>query len=337
MRLEDDDWLRGKGVLLIAPRFFGYEQQICSAIDAAGGTAFYLDERPGNDFVSKGLVRINADLVRTRIKRYYAEHVARIDGDMDYVLIISPEAINSDLVKWLRQRFKSAKFVLYMWDSIKNKNGTNNALILPHFDRVFSFDQNDCKEYPNMTFRALFFIDAYAGERIGNADEGYDLAFIGSGHSDRYRICRRIKEQIDRAGRRTFFFLYLHSRQHYRFLRATNPAMRGSKSEDFAYVPLSPVEVSSVLSRSKAILDIQHQSQNGLTMRSIEVLGLRKKLVTTNKAIQDYDFYRPENIYCLDRELGSVPLDWLDAPYVDLPPEIYTQYSVSAWLREIVR
>ena len=39
------------------------------------------------------------------------------------------------------------------------------------------------------------------------------------------------------------------------------------------------------------ILDIAHPHQKGLSFRPYEAMGLRKKLITTNKDITNYDFY----------------------------------------------
>ena len=59
---------------------------------------------------------------------------------------------------------------------------------------------------------------------------------------------------------------------------------------------MSQEEIISLISKSKAILDINHPSQVGLTMRTFETLGANKKLITTNENIKIYDFFDKENI-----------------------------------------
>ena len=70
-------------------------------------------------------------------------------------------------------------------------------------------------------------------------------------------------------------------------------------------------------------------------MRTIEMLGMSKKVITTNALITQYDFYNPNNFFIIDRENPVLNTDFLDAPYEPLPPEIQAKYSLDAFLKEI--
>ena len=73
----------------------------------------------------------------------------------------------------------------------------------------------------------------------------------------------------------------------------------------------------------------------GLTIRVLEALGAKKKLITTNKDIVNYDFYHPENIYVYD---GKVDLEniFFTSEYFEIDYEIYKKYSLESWLKEIL-
>jgi len=60
-----------------------------------------------------------------------------------------------------------------------------------------------------------------------------------------------------------------------------------------------------VISKSKAVIDIEHPDQKGLTMRTMEMLGT------------------PENICIIDRKNPEVPQDFFENEYKVLPVEIY--------------
>ena len=47
--------LSGKTVLLLAPKFFGYELEIKKELENFGARVIYFDERPKNDF----FIRLN--------------------------------------------------------------------------------------------------------------------------------------------------------------------------------------------------------------------------------------------------------------------------------------
>ena len=331
-------FLAGKNVLLIAPKYFGYELAISKAIVAAGGNSVYIDERPGNDFISKGLVRINANLLRAKIKNYYSNQLSTLTdiSSFDYIIVISPEALNAEMIKKMRLRFPKAICVLYMWDSIRNKTGTNNAELLPYFDRIFSFDRTDCQYYSNLVFRPLFYLNEYADSDFAISRYEYDLTFIGTMHSDRYEICHKLRQQAIDGGLTVFYYLYLHDKRLYWYYLFTNPSMRGGSICDFSFTPMSPSEIKDKIWSSKVVLDIQHPGQTGLTMRTIEVLGAKRKLITTNKAIYQYDFYEKDNIYWLNRDLIDLPFEWLEKPYKALPDTIYKNYSIKKWLADIL-
>ena len=85
----------------------------------------------------------------------------------------------------------------------------------------------------------------------------------------------------------------------------------------------------------KCVIDIESPTQNGLTMRTIEMIGLKKKLITTNKDIVNYDFYNPNNILVCDRDNFKIDKSFIETPYEELAKEIYEKYSLKGWLLQI--
>ena len=66
-------------------------------------------------------------------------------------------------------------------------------------------------------------------------------------------------------------------------------------------------------------------------MRTIETLGAKKKLITTNKQIIEYDFYNPANVLVVDRKNPVIPDVFMITPYVEIPQEIYNKYYIDSW------
>ena len=61
--------------------------------------------------------------------------------------------------------------------------------------------------------------------------------------------------------------------------------------EEISFTKRSAAEIVDVVRSSRAVLDIQHFKQTGLTMRTLETFGAGKKLITTNHEVKKYDFY----------------------------------------------
>jgi len=330
--------LEGESILLISPHFFDYEKSIMETIRALGGEVEYIDERPANTFLTKGLIRLNAGLLKNRIRDYYRASLARLGKDRKFsrVLVISPEAIDAGILHLIKNAYPGAEMILYMWDSIRNKTGSRNEELLPFFDRVLSFDRDDCTAIAGMRFRPLFFRNEFASLADAGTEVSHDISFIGSIHSDRYSVCSAVGKRAMAMGLNCFFYLYLSDKKLFWIYKMSNRAMRGSRLQEFSFTPLPYEKVVDVIARSRCVLDIQHPQQNGLTMRTIETLGARRKLLSTNRSISDYDFYDPANILCIDREAPDFPFDFIMTPYKATSREVYEEYSVCGWLSDIL-
>jgi hypothetical protein len=70
-------------------------------------------------------------------------------------------------------------------------------------------------------------------------------------------------------------------------------------------------------------------------MRTIETLGAKKKLITTNADVINYDFFRPENVLVVDRYNPVISKEFIDEPWKEIPEDIYKKYSISSWLNTI--
>lgn len=327
---------QGKRILVISPKFFGYESRIVEHLSNQGAQVTFLDERPGNSPWIKALVRIDSILIKPIIYKYYADALIRFKGiSFDYVLINSPECCNRSIVKKIKSQYPDARLLLYMWDSFSNKSSikeTEVPAFLGLFDRCLSFDEADSKKY-NMIFRPLFFVDQ--GRRDPATPLKYAFSFIGTIHSDRYRILKRICEQMDAQGLTYFTYPFLASRALYWWYRLTKPEFRGTRATEFFYQPLPYQEVMRVFGASTAILDVEHPDQRGLTMRTFEVIGAGKKLITTNATVKDYPFYDPTRVNLIARGNPEVPQAFFNNPASSIPPGVIHPYEIHGWANEV--
>ena len=72
-------------------------------------------------------------------------------------------------------------------------------------------------------------------------------------------------------------------------------------------------------------------------MRSIEILGLKRKFITTNEDIVNYDFYNPRNILVIKRDDPQLDMDFFYTPYEELSEEVYKKYSLENWILEVLK
>ena len=77
--------------------------------------------------------------------------------------------------------------------------------------------------------------------------------------------------------------------------RILDRSFRSTTMNDFHYVRLDKKEVLRNVARSRLSLETQHSQQTGLSIRCIEMLGAKRKLITNNSDIKTYDFYDANN------------------------------------------
>jgi hypothetical protein len=237
--------------------------------------------------------------------------------------------MSADIVRILKRRTNAGRLILYMWDSFLNKKNVVGAI--KYFDRVLTFDPDDAKRL-NLFFRPLFFT---LGNQNKKNNGEIDISFIGTGHNDRAKIIETIKNQCVKLKLKYYFYLYFQNKFIYYFHKITNKNFKHIKKSCFHFNPIDYDGYIKISERSKAIVDIEHQKQKGLTIRTFEVLGKEKKLMTTNKNIKDYDFYDPVNILIIDRLNPVINEEFINTDYRRLPITIYYKYSLDGWLEDI--
>ena len=326
--------LEGKKILCFAPKFFGYENEICKEIESQGGTVRFYDERNNPSSLEKILLRKVHILMEAKITRYYKDVCEKEKlYEPDYVLFISPETLNKKSILSLKKIFPNATFILYMWDSIENKNAKK---VYQFFDKCLSFDTYDCKKY-GFKFRPLFFIKAFEkGNSSGSCLCKYDFSFIGSVHSDRAKILNQLRKCFEINNLKFFYYLYVPGNLMLTMRSLLSKDFRELKKSGYVHTSsISKKDISEITETSNYIIDINHPNQTGLTMRTLEMLGSQKKLLTTNNNVKEYDFFNPSNQIVVDRTSISIDTAKLINGYSPVAETVYNKYKISTWLEEI--
>ena len=326
--------LANKKILLISVKFFNYEVLIKQELEKMGASVTLFDERPSNSFFSKAIIRVKKEFYKTEIKKYYKELIKKLEGQkIDYLLLIKGEAVPKFFLEFLRSENPAIRMIYYTYDSFKNnKNGLE---IMELFDDSFTFDSNDAIKY-NMGFRPLFFATDYSALYLKNdKDYKYDLAFIGTAHSDRYTIAENAKSWCSENSFKMFCFYFSPSKLLFNIKKITEKSFKNFDKSKISFKSPSHSDIISVYKDSKAILDINHPGQNGLTMRTFETLGAGRKLITTNANVKNYPFYNSDNICIIDREKPIFGKEFFEKEFTPIDEETYHSMSIRGWIEEV--
>jgi len=315
---------------MFAPLFFGYGEIIAKQLESMGATVDLFNERPGNSAWSKIMVRYNVRFYHPIIEKYFDRIITENKGkDYDFIFVIKGEAINSSISKKLRQAYPHAKMIVYYWDSLKNIPDGPAKLKL--YDHALTFDPVDAKTY-GIPLRPLFYHKTYDASASTVTQYQYDFSFIGTAHTIRPRIVKQLSQQYH-----YHFFSYLFLPHPIVFLynKLLNRDYRDVHWRDIHFTPIDSKQIRKIYDKSYCILDVEHAKQNGLTMRTIEIVGSQKKLITTNTTIKDYDFYNPNNICIIDRINPQIPTEFMQTPYTPIPSNIQQRYTLESFVKDI--
>lgn len=321
-------FLKGKKVLFLSWAFYEYPNKIITTLKGYGADVTYLCSAPTTDFMSMKFFKKSKYFK----EKYYSSLLDRVDGmQFDFLFLINAATFSEEFIKEICEKQAKAKKVLYLWDSLKVF--PQALAVSDYFDEVFTFDSVDAQQNQKFKFLPLFWCDdLYNGKQeLGK----YDFSFIGFGHSERYVFLKEIENQAKAWNYHCYFKLYLPSFLHYLRGKYIKKNFANAKKTDFVYKTIPQEELKKVTLSSKIVVDLELETQTGVTMRTIETHGMRKKMITTNKNIMNYDFYHPDNILVVDRKKPIVPQTFVETPYHILEEELYSKYSLKHWIKVI--
>ena len=321
--------LKGKTVIYIAPVFFGYDEAIEQELKLRGAVVIRLHDRPFKSSLMKAFSQLFPKIMAQFLDAYYLKCLRDIRDDFDYVLVVNGQTISPRIVKKLKSKNPKAICILYMWDSMKNRAVRDDFAL--EFDKKYSFDQ-DAVLLKDFEFRPLFYMPRIQSDSI-SLDQQFLISFVGTAHSDRYEVIKRVSKQFTPS--ELYLYLYLQAPWVYWWYKLSNISFRESSIKDFEFKPIGKIDLDRVFNNSHAVLDVEHPDQTGLTIRTFDAIVAGKKKITTNKTIQNYDFFEFGNICVIDRLQPEVPKKFFSKKFTPYSQSILKKYSVSGWVDEV--
>lgn len=321
--------LKGKKILFLSVSFFKYEKAIAKRLTELGAEVDFYDERPSNSNLSKGIIRLNKRFYHLKITQYYNRILSEIQGKKyDYFFLIKGEAIPTFFLEKIKENNPEMEMIYYNFDPLTEY--PNLIENLKYFDKKFTFEYNDSIKF-NLNFRPLFYLDEYKSLNQ-NTQPQYDIVFIGSAHTDRYIVGEKIRAVADRLNLRSYFYYYAMGKIAFRLKKIIDKSLKQFDITKVSFDKLNHEQIIDFYKKTKSVLDINKPFQNGLTIRTFEVLASGRKLITTNLDIKNYPFYCPDNILVIDRENIQLDPDFFTTDFTELNKEVLYKMSLDSFL-----
>lgn len=320
----NDDFLRGKKILFIGPIFYNYHNEIVSKLENMGADINFYAEKPIYKFFIMNYLFVF--FKKHFVNKYLNKILKDIQSSYHYVFIIRGELMTKEFLNALKYRNPNAKFIMYQWDSIKNNSYDN---LLKYFDKILTFDMIDAKKL-NIEYLPLFYVDNYKNLKLKEKRK-YDIVFFGSYHGDRLSIIKQLDIESLKLELKVKFHLYIP--KTILFKRILTKQIKLNELKYLSTSTVSEKEILKYYADTKTVLDIENKNQNGLTIRTFEVLGSGLKLITTNKNILNDRIHNKKDIYVLDRNKLQLDSNFFNT--MSIKNNNYINYSLNNWIKNV--
>lgn len=314
--------LSGKRVLFICPEFYNYHTELKLAMEDAGAVVDFISEFP-RGFVYRFFHKLNLRLSNWLLDKHLQKLVNKAKtNEYDFFFVVRGGCLNQLVLKKLRILQPACKFLMYQWDSIKQNDYLNN---INFFDIVKTFDSYDASTH-ELKYLPLYYGSSFANLKTDVID--IDMAFFGAYHSDRLKIIKFFHNYF--KSKKLVFFSHLYITKAALLKRLICGEILFSDIKYFKTYKVSFNDIQMIYSRANTVLDVELSIQSGLSMRTFEVLGAKKRLVTTNVNIENEKFYRNEIILVFDRKSPVLNDNFFKSSQVF--DDDFSDYEIGNWL-----
>lgn len=319
--------MKRKKLLFVAPNYYDFNTVVYNGLVKYSGYEVTHITSNGDLYIYKNLGErilnfFSKTFLRKNLKKIWVKNQITeiLDSHEHFDLMIAnrPDVLSTEELN--KALAKSEKKVFLLWDSLDKIEAQKE--LTTKFDICCSFDSSDCLHYGFFKINNFYF-----AKEVQQPPFEYAVSYLGT-------YDQRIKDVIQ------LFEYFEHHDIKAKCKLFTYPCTKIKEK-----TPANIEEIHTIIPfsssftyylDSKIIVDFAHENQKGLSFRPFEAIGLKKKLITTNKEIVHYDFYNPQNIFIVhDIKNIQIPLDFFSTDYQDLPAEIEQKYFIKNWIETI--
>ena len=215
---------------------------------------------------------------------------------------------------------KTKKLIAYQWDGIEKFPEVKNYFNL--FDTFFCFEKVE-SEYNIKSITNFYFDHLPPSQKVYNPEKPL-LYFVGLYWKSREEKIHKFIDQVSRFPVELSIFI-----QYFK-----EPEQKNNKIK-YIQNRITFEENLEFVKNSDILLDFVDPLHNGLSIRFFEGIYYKKKVITDNIMVKNYDFYHPDNIFVVENDNYKNIEQFLKAPYHELSEDIVKKYGFSSWIKQI--
>lgn len=214
-------------------------------------------------------------------------------------IIVFASGLTNNIWKYIFRKNPNTRLIFWFWNPV---NAETNPSRLPVNVEKWTFNPLDAAQY-GMKSNIQFYESINLTKGGGMQS---DVFFIGHDKGRKQAILE-IKGRLEKLGLLCNFIIL------------------SNKDKTIPY----SVAVQNILA-SRAVLEINQNGQDGLTLRALEALFYGKKLITNNGSIKKTPLFNRNNVFVLGED-ENFEVFWAH-PYDHSVDNLKKSYSVETWL-----
>lgn len=232
-------------------------------------------------------------------------------------IIIFDNGLTPILLKWIRKKNKKARIKIWLWN-IDNNYDMN---FYKKYGEVYCFD----KSFANLN--KIHYINQFYIPKTykSKSTPTNGILYVGADKM-RYTFLKRLAQQLKKE--KIPYYFYLQKWQGKRYQEKENDIELSSNL-------MSYEDVIKNIYGYNCILELNIKGQEGFTLRTLEALFYKKKLITNNKNIKNFSFYNKNDFYILGNEDRSLK-EFMNTDYEKIDNTFLKKYTYDYWLKTIL-
>ncbi|WP_144555423.1 hypothetical protein [Bacillus sp. X1(2014)] len=211
---------------------------------------------------------------------FYRLHQYNFSPQEEYCVILLNGSLRYHFSNKYLREFKqcnpNVKLAMILYDSFSNPSAQRSIEMIPLFDVVFSFDEDDCRRHGFERIYSTF----SKPESVRKCKDDYSSAFFVGYGQGRLDILQKTFSKISSAidGCRFMIAGVKEAEQVAIPGVIYNTTIPYEQELQFAY-------------NTECIVEVVREGQTGVSLRTCEAIAFNKKLLTNNKKLLDMPFY----------------------------------------------
>lgn len=327
-----------KNILMIMPQFYTYSEELKAELEKRGYVVdLFYEEPPRLLFLILRRLSdcLKSDFMYKCFSYFLYRKILRKRHRYSFFFVIRGNILTRAFVQKVKNNLllPNARDVYYTWDSLTYLEHKGD--LAKSFSYKYSFDSRDIANKKDWNLLPLFYTNSFDRDQIERNNEiKYDVTCIASLNAQRYKM---LKEIVAANPNLRFNIRLYIDKKLYEYKKKTSEAFHQLDMSWVTFDLLSPIEVAIQNLQSRVVLDCTDSCQCGLSMRTVESIGLKKKLVTNNPYVKKYDFWNDGNVFYIDAANNclNISTEWLQMEY-NPNENVRKRYSLQHWLDVIM-